>query len=200
MAHLAKRSTFRHGNLAEALIDAAVKRIEADGVESVTLRDLANDTGVNHRAIYRHYPDKDALLAAVAEKSWKDFIKHQRKAIAKQPPGEAMLVAAGLSNYMFAREHPNIFHFVNDARFNLEGRFPAYEASVMEGVQILAIGFAGTGMAPEKVIWSAALYMSALQGVISQILHRRLRIAPQHATVMMTEACTMLVRGFSSPS
>ncbi len=198
MAHLAKRSTFRHGNLAEALIDAALKRIEADGVEAITLRDLADDAGVNHRAIYRHYPDKDALLAAVAEKCWSDFIRQQRKAIAKQPPGEAMLIAAGVSNYLYAREHPNLFHFVNDARFNLEGRFPAYEAAVMEGVQILAIGFAGTGMAPEKVLWRAALYMTALQGIISQILHRRLRLAPQHATAMMTDACTMLVKGFSS--
>ena len=198
MAHIAKRSTFRHGNLAVALVDAALKRIEADGVESVTLRDLADDTGVNHRAIYRHYPDKESLLAAVAERCWKDFIKHQRKAIAKQAPGEAMLIAAGVSNYVFAREHPNIFHFVNDARFNLEGRFPAYEATVMEGVQILAIGFAGTGMAPENVLWRAALYMTSLQGIISQILHRRLRLAPQHATAMMTDACAMLVRGFST--
>jgi AcrR family transcriptional regulator len=198
MAHSAKRSTFRHGNLAEALIEAALKRIEADGVETITLRDLADDAGVNHRAIYRHYPDKDTLLASVAQKCWSDFIRHQRKAIAKQPPGEAMLIAAGVSNYQYAREHPNVFHFVNDARFNLEGRFPAYEAAVMEGVQILAIGFAGTGMAPEKVLWRAALYMSSLQGIISQILHRRLRLAPQHATAMMTDACTMLVRGFSS--
>lgn len=198
MAHLAKRSTFRHGNLAEALIEAALKRIEADGVETITLRDLADDTGVNHRAIYRHFPDKDALLAAVAERCWKDFNKQQRKAIANQPPGEPMLVAAGMANYLFAREHPNIFHFVNDARFNLEGKFPAYEATVMEAVQILAIGFAGTGMAPEKVLWRAALYMTSLQGIISQILHRRLRIAPQHATAMMTDACTMLIRGFSS--
>ena len=109
MAHQAKRSTFRHGNLAEALIDAALKRIEADGVETITLRDLADDAGVNHRAIYRHYPDKDALLAAVAERAWKDFIRQQRKAIAKQPPGEAMLIAAGVSNYLFAREHPISF-------------------------------------------------------------------------------------------
>jgi hypothetical protein len=40
--------------------------------------------------------------------------------------------------------------------------------------------------------------MTSLQGIISQILHRRLRLAPQHATAMMTDACAMLVRGFSS--
>ncbi len=137
-------------------------------------------------------------MAAVAERCWKDFIKHQRKAIANQPPGEAMLVAAGVANYQFAQDHPNVFHFVDSDRFSFGGRFPGYEAAVMEAVQILAIGFAGTGMDPDKVIWRAALYMTALQGIISQILHRRLRLAPEKATVMMADACTMLVRGLSS--
>ena len=199
MAHATKkRSTFRHGSLPEALLNAALRRIEADGVESITLRDLANDTGVNHRAIYRHFPDKDTLLGAVAERCWQNFIRHQRRAIANQPPGEAMLVAAGVANYLYARDHPNIFHFVNTERFDLGGRFPGYQAAVMEAVQILAIGFAGTGMDPDKVLWRAALYMTALQGIISQLLHKRLRVAPPNATKMIAEACTMLVKGFSA--
>ena len=197
MAHAlkVKRSTFRHGNLAEALTEAALKRLEADGVDSITLRDLASDTGVNHRAIYRHFPDKDSLLAGVAEKCWRDYIKHQRKAIANKPPGEAMLVAAGVANYLYGRDHPNVYHFVNSGLFNLEGKFPAYEAAVMEAVQILAIGFAGTGMAPDIVVGRAALYLSALQGLVSQILHRRLRLSPERGTEWMTEVCIMLVNG-----
>jgi AcrR family transcriptional regulator len=46
----------RHGNLPEALVDAALSRLEADGVRSISLRDLASDAGVNHRAVYRHFP------------------------------------------------------------------------------------------------------------------------------------------------
>ena len=57
-----KRDTFRHGNLPEALVDAALLRLEAEGVESISLRDLARDAGVNHRAVYRHFPDKLSLL------------------------------------------------------------------------------------------------------------------------------------------
>src|SRR6266700_7056947 len=63
-----KRSTFRHGNLPDALLNAALLRIETHGSDSITLRDLARDTGVNHRAIYRHFPDKESLLADVAER------------------------------------------------------------------------------------------------------------------------------------
>ena len=40
-----KRETFRHGNLPEALIDAALARLEAEGIEAISLRDLARDAG-----------------------------------------------------------------------------------------------------------------------------------------------------------
>ena len=42
-----KRKTFRHGHLTEALVKAAVARLSADGVESLSLRELAKDAGVN---------------------------------------------------------------------------------------------------------------------------------------------------------
>src|SRR3954469_5299190 len=102
-----KRTTFHHGNLAEALIAAALRRVEAHGVDSITVRDLARDTGVNHRAIYRHFPDKDALMASVAEGCWRDFIRFLRKSIAGMPPGEPLLVACGMATCLYGRNHPN---------------------------------------------------------------------------------------------
>lgn len=74
------RKTFRHGNLAETLVNAALVRLEADGVEKLSLRELASDAGVNHRAVYRHFPDKLSLLARVAEEGWRRLerrVKHQ---------------------------------------------------------------------------------------------------------------------------
>ena len=41
-----KRTTFRHGNLPDALMEAALRRLESDGVASITVRELARDTGV----------------------------------------------------------------------------------------------------------------------------------------------------------
>ena len=64
------RETFRHGNLAGALLEAALARLEAAGAEALSLRELARDAGVNHRAVYRHFPDKLSLLARVAEAGW----------------------------------------------------------------------------------------------------------------------------------
>ena len=190
-----KRETFRHGNLPEALIEAAMIRLEADGVEAISLRDLARDAGVNHRAVYRHFPDKLSLLARVAERGWQQLAQRLRKATAGQAPGEPALAAASVGFFQFAREFPNLFHLMGGARLNVGDKFPTLEAAIIDALQVFAVGFAGTGMAPDLVVGRAAIYLAAMQGVVAQFLHRRLRILPEHTATWMTSTCEMLVRG-----
>jgi AcrR family transcriptional regulator len=190
-----KRDTFRHGNLREALVDAALERLEAAGVESISLRDLARDAGVNHRAVYRHFPDKLSLLALVAERGWKRLAQRVRKSAAGKAPGEPSVVACGVGLFLFARDCPNLFHLMAGERVNIEGKFPDLEAAVIDALQIFAVGFAGTGMAPSLVVERTAIFVAALQGVITQILHRRLRVAPAKAKAFVADACKMLIRG-----
>jgi AcrR family transcriptional regulator len=190
-----KRSTFRHGNLPDALLNAALQRIETHGADSITLRDLARDTGVNHRAIYRHFPDKESLLADVAERCWRHFLERLKIATAQKPLGEPMLVAAGVAMYLYGRDNPNHFLFATGAYPSLGMKFPKLEAAITESTQIFAVGFAGTGMTPDLVVGRAAIYLSSMQGVVAQYLHRRLRVTPDHATAWMSDTCALLVRG-----
>ena len=190
-----KRDTFRHGNLPEALVDAALLRLEAEGVESISLRDLARDAGVNHRAVYRHFPDKLSLLAVVAESGWQRLGLRLKKSTAGNAPGEPALIAGGVGFYLFARDFPNLFHLMAGARINTEGRFPDLEAAIVDALQIFAVGFAGTGMAPGMVVHRTAVFVAALQGVVTQILHDRLHVAPAKAKAFITEICKMLIKG-----
>ena len=190
-----KRDTFRHGNLPEALVDAALARLEAEGVESISLRDLARDAGVNHRAVYRHFPDKLSLLALVAETGWKRLGQRLNKSTAGKAPGEPALIAGGVGFYLFARDFPNLFHLMAGARINTEGKFPDLEAAIMDALQIFAVGFAGTGMAPNIVLDRTAVFVAALQGVVTQILHERLHVAPGKARAFVTDVCKMLIKG-----
>ena len=190
-----KRDTFRHGNLPEALVDAALGRLDAAGVESISLRDLARDAGVNHRAVYRHFPDKLSLLALVAERGWKRLAQRLRKSTAGKAPGEPALIAGAAGFFLFARDCPNLFHLMAGERINTEGKFPDLEAAVIEALQIFAVGFAGTGMAPDIAVERTAIFVAALQGVITQILHRRLRVAPAKAKAFVAEISGMLVKG-----
>jgi AcrR family transcriptional regulator len=67
------RDAYHHGNLRQALIDQAVRTIRTHGVEGLTLRGVGADLRVSRTALYRHFPDKDALLAAVATEGFRSF-------------------------------------------------------------------------------------------------------------------------------
>jgi AcrR family transcriptional regulator len=191
-----KRDTFRHGNLPEALVAAAMARLE-EGVEAISLRDIARDAGVNHRAVYRHFPDKLSLLARVAERGWQQLAERLKKATAGQAPGEPALVAAGVGFFQFARDFPDLFHLMGGARINQESQFVTLEAAIVDALQVFAVGFAGTGMAPGIVVERTALFVAALQGIITQILHHRLKVAPPKAKAFIADTSRMLIKGMS---
>lgn len=63
----AAADTYHHGNLRQALLGHAVELAKAGGPDAVVLRDVQRLAGVSNSAAYRHYADRDALLAAVTE-------------------------------------------------------------------------------------------------------------------------------------
>src|SRR5215208_2733259 len=70
----AKRPTgrpYHHGNLRRALLDEALTTIRHEGVEGLTLREIGARVGVSRSALYRHFADKRALLAAVATEGFR---------------------------------------------------------------------------------------------------------------------------------
>jgi AcrR family transcriptional regulator len=58
---------YHHGNLRTALLAAAERTVRERGVRELSLRELARDAGVSHGAPRRHFPDRQALLDALAE-------------------------------------------------------------------------------------------------------------------------------------
>jgi AcrR family transcriptional regulator len=189
------RKTFRHGNLAGALIDAALVRLEADGVEAFSLRELARDTGVNHRAVYRHFPDKLSLLARVAEEGWRRMERRVKQQLAGKPRGEQTLVGAGVGFFLFARDHPNLFALMAGPRINVQGAFPGLEAAMVETMAMFRQPFIDGGIEPELARSRTALFVSALQGVTTQILHRRLHVSRAKANAFVAQTCRMLYKG-----
>lgn len=68
-----KRATYHHGNLKEDLILATLSLIEENGPENVSLREVAKRAGVSSGAPFRHFPDRAALMTAVAEEAMMRF-------------------------------------------------------------------------------------------------------------------------------
>ena len=65
------RRPYHHGNLRRALLDEALATIRAEGVDAVTLREIGARLGVSRTALYRHFADKRALLAAVSTEGFR---------------------------------------------------------------------------------------------------------------------------------
>jgi AcrR family transcriptional regulator len=59
-------SSYHHGNLREALVQAAVALGREKGPDGIVIREVARRTGVSHNAAYRHFADRDDLLREVA--------------------------------------------------------------------------------------------------------------------------------------
>lgn len=67
---MTNKRTYHHGDLKNALIETAHTHISRDGARALSLREVARSAGVTHTASYRHFPNKESLLAAVAEQGF----------------------------------------------------------------------------------------------------------------------------------
>ncbi|HTJ42120.1 MAG TPA: helix-turn-helix domain-containing protein, partial [Kofleriaceae bacterium] len=106
-----KRTTYHHGDLRNALIAAALQLIAEKGVEGFTLRDAAKKAGVSVAAPYRHFTDRDDLLAAVAADCMQrlgDAMDRALEAAGDVDPLSAFR-ATGIAYVRFAVEHPAHF-------------------------------------------------------------------------------------------
>ncbi len=92
-------------NLREALVDEALAAIEDEGVENLSLRDVARRLGVSHQAPYKHFPSRDHILAAVVERCFAEFAAHLENRTRRVDPFED-LGEMGLAYLDYARSRP----------------------------------------------------------------------------------------------
>jgi AcrR family transcriptional regulator len=105
------RKSYHHGDLRGALIDAGMHRLETHPRDELGLRELARDLGVSASAVYRHFPDKAALLRAIADRGFAIMGEMQQSAAKEAPPGREF-AATGAAYVRFARRHPAVFRLM----------------------------------------------------------------------------------------
>lgn len=102
-----RRRGYHHGDLPAALLRIAGKILEKEGLEALTLRRLTRRTGVSHAAPYRHFPHREALLAALAAEGYAMLGQAQREAAAA-----GGLRGMGEAYVQFALRHPQRFRLM----------------------------------------------------------------------------------------
>ncbi|HKW64825.1 MAG TPA: TetR/AcrR family transcriptional regulator, partial [Candidatus Acidoferrum sp.] len=110
-----RRKTYHHGNLREALLDAAIRLIAEVGPIAFTLREVARRAGVSHNAPYRHFRDRDDLMAAVGAQGYRELTQAMLEAAASETDPVERLKSAGLGYVTFALRRPEHFTVMFDA-------------------------------------------------------------------------------------
>lgn len=112
---MARQRPYHHGNLREALLEAGIALIGDVGPAGFTLREAARRAGVSHNAPYRHFRDKDALLAALAAQGFEELTASMLRAAAKERMPLERLRVAGAAYIDYALRRPEHFTVMFDA-------------------------------------------------------------------------------------
>lgn len=134
---LAARRGYHHGNLREALIEAARRLTAERGPHGFTVADTARLAGVSASAPYRHFKDRDALMAELCRRGFALFGARLGQAAA-----EAGLKRMGAAYLAFAREEPGYY----GAMFSW--RAPAREAALEGATEEGGFGTLVAALAP----------------------------------------------------
>lgn len=177
------RATYHHGDLRRALLGATEAILAEVGPEGFTLREAARRVGVDHRAAYRHFEDKEALLAAVAEEGYRELVEATERELAMIAPGDVLerLRAIGRAYTSFAAEHPGRYRVMTGPRLNESGRFPSLEAPIAAALAIVvreidAGARAGVIDATLDTTEVALALWATMHGLASLVLSRRMRV------------------------
>jgi AcrR family transcriptional regulator len=119
-----KGGRYHHGDLRRALVEAAFGLVKERGPQGITLREAARRAGVTHAAPYRHFADKEALLAAVAEEGFVLLHAEITRAFEGASP-EDLLEVLGVAYVRFARAHPSEFRVMFGAEVGDKQRYPS---------------------------------------------------------------------------
>jgi AcrR family transcriptional regulator len=203
-----RRGSYHHGNLHEALLDAAVRLIEQGGPEAFTVREAARMVGVDHRAAYKHFADREAVLAEVAEGGYRELVERARRELDREPadaPATRRLLAIARIYVTFATESPGRYRVMTGQRLNerppAPPRFPALERALDAAFQVVADeierGVEDETFAKIDPTEATLALWAAMHGFSSLVLMRRIRVRRDQLAAFAERAIGHTVRGLT---
>jgi AcrR family transcriptional regulator len=133
----ARRQSYHHGRLREALIDATLELLEEGGPENVTVREAGKRAGVSSGAPFRHFPTRKALLTAVAEQAMGRFRAEIDVALEQVESDDPLdrFQAVGTAYLRWALRNPMHFRVISERTLiDLDGSeiFQRHNAEIQE--------------------------------------------------------------------
>ncbi|MFT3921773.1 MAG: TetR/AcrR family transcriptional regulator [Myxococcales bacterium] len=150
---------YHHGDLRRALIEAAWRLVRKEGVEALTLREVARKVGVTHAAPYHHFASREALLDALAEEGFEALGKAMSGATQGISDPTERLFVLGRVYIDEAKAHPERLQVM----FRRHPGPPSEEDAETHGARVFmqlfdaVVACQEAGVAPEGDPWDLAL-------------------------------------------
>ncbi|MEU8432329.1 TetR/AcrR family transcriptional regulator [Streptomyces sp. NPDC029216] len=204
-----KRSTYRHGNLRNALLDAALELAREGGPDAVSLREATRRAGVSPNAAYRHFADRGELVHGASQAAMARVALAMEAEIDALPAGgdpaaraRARFRAVGTGYIRFAVTEPGwfrtAFHVPADMTYAADAT--AAGAGGLTPFELLGAaldGLVDTGVLPSgRRPGAEFLAWSAVHGLASLIIDGPLRgVSPEQAHEAGQGVIDMIERG-----
>ncbi len=109
---LPMNAPYHHGDLRAAALQMGMERLASQEQPDLGLRALARDLGVSATALYRHFPNKDALLDALALEGLNRLGRNQAQAAAQAGGGYEGFAEVGVTYVTWAVENPALLRLI----------------------------------------------------------------------------------------
>jgi AcrR family transcriptional regulator len=190
--------------LPTALLEVAKALIAERGLEGFTLREVARRLGVSHVAAYRHYADRRALLAAVAEHGFERLRARLKTARSGKPESLEPRLRAILGAYLrFCWEEPALTAVMFGPRLSRDGEFPRLEAAVMASLGVIeeTIATLSPARGRRRTPRDAALALWTFTHGFSTLSHAKAAYpTARKAALAFDEMLTPMLTGLFAPS
>jgi AcrR family transcriptional regulator len=195
-----RKKAYHHGDLERALVDTAVRMIQEEGVQALTLRGVGARLGVSRTALYRHFDDKQALLARVAAEGFKRFHEALAEAAARAEARRADPMPAMAAAYAtFARSHPSHYQTMFSGVLTDGKGHPDLQThgDAAFGVLLTAIrrGQEQGRIRPGDPVELAEITWALSHGIATLGMTKQLPSAPDALEDLAVRAWTMLDKG-----
>ncbi|WP_309045250.1 TetR/AcrR family transcriptional regulator [Marinobacter sediminicola] len=129
------KPAYHHGDLQPQAQSLALDILRTQGDAAISLRALAKQIGVSAPALYRHFSDRETLLAELAIEGF-EALRDRLRAVDQELPRKA-LIEIGLVYVAFAQEEPNLYRLMFGGRVLPMGAHPRLDAAGKGAFQVL---------------------------------------------------------------
>jgi len=127
---------YHHGDLKTSLKQTALRLVRERGPRGFSLNEASRLAGVSVAAPYRHFDDKDALLAEIARDGYELLEREICRSVEKRGSLRDQIVESGMAYLRFARNHVDYFSVMFQSGLD-RSKYPEIERSVKAGLGVI---------------------------------------------------------------